>query len=198
MFLHRVKDENCVRGFLHGAKSTEVALQLCELTVEKERLFFDHEIEFADLLLSLKFEHLVHSKGDGAKVGQHATEPTLVDIRHSTAVSCLANGILCLLLRSDEQDVSAIGCKIAKEVVGGLDPVERLVEVDDVNTIAFAKDESTHLRVPTTGLVAEMRTCLNHLTHADESHESLLWGCGWSSNQGAEATAVGLNISNLE
>jgi hypothetical protein len=40
-----------------------------------------------------------------------------------------------------------------------------LFEVDDVDLVAMAEDERGHLGVPEAGLVAEMDTRLQHLTH---------------------------------
>ena len=53
------------------------------------------------------------------------------------------------------------------EVVGLVDHVERLEQVDDVDAVALGEDELLHLRVPTTGLVAEVQACLQHVAHID-------------------------------
>ncbi len=70
------------------------------------------------------------------------------------------------------------------EVVGLVDHVERLEQVDDVDAVALGEDELLHLRVPTTGLVAEVQTCLQHVAHSDLSHgittsflSVLAWPC---------------------
>ena len=41
---------------------------------------------------------------------------------------------------------------------------------DDMDAVAGAEDEGTHLGVPATGLVAEVHTGFQHLFHADVSH----------------------------
>ncbi len=46
----------------------------------------------------------------------------------------------------------------------------RLLEVDDVNSVTFAKDERGHLRVPEAGLMSEMDTRLQHLSHGHAGH----------------------------
>ena len=56
------------------------------------------------------------------------------------------------------------------EVIGLIDHVERLEQVDDVDAVALGEDELLHLRVPTTGLVAEVQACLQHIAHIDLSH----------------------------
>ena len=198
MLFHRVENKYRFRCLLHRTETTEVALQLGEFAVKKQRLFLNHEIELADFFLALKFEHLVDAQRNGAEVREHSAEPTLVDIRHSTTICGLANWVLGLLLRSDEEHVAAVGHEVTKEVVGRLDAIQRLVEINDVNAVALTEDEAAHFGVPASGLVAEVRTCLNHLTHADESHESLLCGLRLGSRQGAETTADDGNMSYLE
>ena len=141
---------------------------------------------------------VLKAQRNGAEVRQHSAEPTLVDIRHSATICGLANGVLGLLLRSDEEHVAAVGHEVTKEVVGRVDAIQRLVEINDVNSVALTEDEAAHFWVPASGLVAEVRTCLNHLTHADESHESLLCGLRLGSRQGAETTANDGNMLCLE
>ena len=60
------------------------------------------------------------------------------------------------------------------EVVRLVDHVERLEQVDDVDAVALGEDELLHLRVPTTGLVAEVQASLQHIAHSDLSH-GWLW-----------------------
>ena len=128
--------------------------------------------------------------GDGLEVGQHAAEPTLVDVRHAALLGVAAHGILGLLLGADEQHRAALGGQVADEVVGGLDAGQRLLEVDDVDAVALAEDESLHLRVPTAGLVPEVDTGFEHLSHGDDGHDGYSSLCGWRADApGAEATA---------
>ncbi|GGO17407.1 hypothetical protein GCM10010980_14600 [Corynebacterium marinum] len=63
---------------------------------------------------------------------------------------------------------------------GLLDELERcvdvgqgLLQVDDVDTVAVGEDETTHLRVPTTGLVAEVDTGIEKLAHGYNCHVTL-------------------------
>jgi hypothetical protein len=45
-----------------------------------------------------------------------------------------------------------------------------LLEIDDVDLVALAKNEGRHLGVPETGLVAEMHARFQHFTHGDVRH----------------------------
>jgi hypothetical protein len=85
--------------------------------------------------------------------------------------------VLCLLLRADEENRAAIGDEVAHERVRVFDAVHRLFEIDDVDAVALSEDESTHLGVPTAGLVSEVTSSLEHLSHGDDGHGVLL-SCG--------------------
>ena len=49
-----------------------------------------------------------------------------------------------------------------------------VLEVDDVDFIASPKNVLIHLGVPETGLVSEVRTCLQQVTHAYLRHSQTL------------------------
>ena len=115
---------------------------------------------------------LAHATGDGLEVREHAAEPALVHVRHAAGDGELGHRVLGLLLRADEHDRPAAGDEVADEGVGGVDALQRLVQVDDVDAVALAEDETLHLRVPATGLMAEVDSGLEHLLHRDDGHGS--------------------------
>src|SRR5690606_16374621 len=123
---------------------------------------------------ALVLEHLGDPLGDRLEVGEHPAEPALVDVRHADLLGIALDRVLSLLLGADEQDRAAVGDELADESVGRLDAAERLLEIDDVDAVALSEDEAPHLRVPTTGLVTEVDTRFQHLTHADDGHDVLL------------------------
>ena len=132
--------------------------------------------------------------GHGLEVGQHAAEPALGDIRHVHAGGLGGHCFLSLLLGADEQHGAVMSDGGLDEVIGGVDHIERLEQVDDVNAVALGEDELLHLRVPTTGLVAEVQTCLQHIAHSDLSHgiatsflSVLAWSCVPACNLALEA-----------
>ena len=113
--------------------------------------------------------------GDRLEVGEHAAEPALVDVRHAALLGVGLDRVLRLLLGADEQDRAAVGDEVADERVGGLDPRQRLLQIDDVDAVALTEDEPLHLRVPAPGLVAEVDTGLEQLLHGDDRrHRSSL------------------------
>ena len=109
---------------------------------------------------------LVH----GLEVGEHAAEPTLVDVGHADALGLLGDGLLGLLLGADEEHVAAGGDGALDEGVAAVDVGQRLLQVDDVDAVALGHDESLHLRVPTTGLVPEVDAALEQLAHGHDGH----------------------------
>ena len=178
VFLLGVEDEDGIRTLLHTTDTAEVLLQLLEFAAEQERLLLGHRIELAGQLHPLVFLHLADALGNGLEVGEHATKPTLVDIRHAALLGVAAHRILCLLLRADEQDGAALGRKFPNEVVGDLRALQRLLEIDDVDTVSLAEDEALHLGIPTAGLVPEMNSGFQHLARRDDSHGEPLLSCG--------------------
>ena len=165
-----VQDEDAVGALGHVADAAQVLLQLLELARQQQRFLLRHGLELASGAHALVLLHLGDALGDGLEVGEHATEPTLVDVVHAALLGVAAHGILRLLLGADEEDRAALGGQVANEVVCGFDARHRLVEVDDVDAVALTEDETLHLRVPPTGLVPEVDTGFQHLAHRDDSH----------------------------
>lgn len=118
----------------------------------------------------LEFLETGDALGDGLEVGEHAAEPTLAHVRHVHTGGLGLDGLLGLLLGADEQHGAAVGHGGLDEVVGDVDQIERLEEVDDVDAVALGEDVLLHLRVPAAGLVAELETGLQHFAHRNLSH----------------------------
>ena len=170
-FLVHIDHEHGGRGAVHVADTAQLLSQLVLLTLEEQQLLLGQtgavhvgEVHF------LKFLEAGDALGHGLEVGQHAAEPTLGDIRHVHAGGLSGNSFLSLFLGADEQHGAVVGNSGLDEVVGLVDHVERLEQVDDVDAVALGEDELLHLRVPTTGLVAEVQACLQHVAHSDLSH----------------------------
>jgi len=75
-----------------------------------------------------------------------------------------------LLLRADEEHRAAALGEVPRERGRLLEVLEGLLEVDDVDAAALPEDESLHLRVPATGLMAEVHSGFQKLSHADDCH----------------------------
>ena len=140
-------------------------------------------------LHALVFEHLVDPLGDRVEVGEHATEPALVDVGHAALLGEAAHRVLGLLLGADEHQHATAGDEVTNESVGLVDASQRLLEIDDVDAVALAEDEAAHLRVPTAGLVTEVHASFEQLAHRDDSHRGFSF-CGCAAHRRQQATAV--------
>ena len=172
VLLLRVEHEDGIGQPRHATDAAEVALQLDELATEDERFLLRHGFEVAGDLHALVLRHLLHTPADRGEVGEHAAEPTLVDVRHPTAVGVRRDRILRLLLGTHEQDRAATGDEVADVGIRRLDAGQRLVQVDDVDAVALTEDESLHLGVPAAGLVSEVDARLKKLAHGDDRASS--------------------------
>ena len=94
----------------------------------------------------------------------------MVDERLANAIRFFFDDLASAALGANKQNF-VVGCRHL------LDHVDRFVqrrqgvlEVDDVNLVARAEDEFTHLRIPVLGLVTEVSTCFQQVTHIDVRH----------------------------
>ena len=170
VLLHGVQDEDGVGQALHVLDATQVALELHQLAAQQQGLLLGHRLELAGVAHALVLLHLGYALRDRLEVREHAAQPPLVHIGHAALLGVGTDGVLGLALRADEQHPPAIGDEIADERVRGFDPLERLLEVDDVDTRPLAVDESPHPRIPTAGLVSEVDACLEQLLHGHDCH----------------------------
>jgi hypothetical protein len=72
----------------------------------------------------------------------------------------LLNDRAQLLLGTHEEHAITTQGDFTDRLLCGLEPIQRLTEVDDVDAVALGEDEGLHLRVPTPGLVAEVHSGL--------------------------------------
>ena len=75
--------------------------------------------------------------------------------------------LLRLTLGADEQHLAARGRRLAHEIERAGEERNALRKIDDVDAVPLAEDVRLHLGVPAVGLVAEMRSGLEQLLHAD-------------------------------
>jgi hypothetical protein len=115
--------------------------------------------------------------GHRPPVREQAAEPAVVDVRHADAPRLDLDGVLRLLLRADEEDGAVAFGEVAAELLGLLEALRGLRQVDDVDAAALREDEAAHLRVPASRLVAEVDSGLQQVAHRDCAS-----GCGPSRN----------------
>src|SRR5215207_175819 len=163
-----VDHEDRIGRLLERADAAQVALELGDLALDLEALLLDHLLGLAGADQALELVHLRDAPVDGLEVGEHAAEPAVVDVRGVGPVRLRLDRLLRLLLRPDEEHRAAVLDRVAHEPVGGVDPFQRLLQVDDVDPVALPEDEALHLGVPAPGLVTEVDPGLQQLLHGDD------------------------------
>src|SRR6516164_4368793 len=95
-------------------------------------------------------------------------------MEHSASLSLFSDYVLRLLFGPHEHDRSALCYEVRYCVVSAVEHADRLLEVNDVDTITRAEDIWLHLRIPAAGLVPEVNSCLKQLFHTDFGHSNYL------------------------
>src|SRR5690606_18821000 len=180
-----VDHEQRVRQAVHVLDAADTGLQLFQLAAGHQRFLFQQASAAAVLNGRFHVLQTLDRLLDRLEVGQHAAEPALINEGHAGAAGFLGHDLARLALGADEQDGAAIGGQLAHEVHGFVVLHHGLFEVDDVDLVALAENVGSHLRVPETGLVAEVDTGLEHLTHRYRRH-LLLQTKGYASARRVE------------
>src|SRR2546425_4596235 len=86
---------------------------------------------------------------------------------YTTLFRFFGDGLLRLALRAHEQHASTLAGQLTDELPSLPKQLESLLQVDDVDPVAFAEDVFLHLRVPAPRLVAEVNSGLQQLLHGN-------------------------------
>src|SRR5215216_534035 len=170
LLLAEVDDEDRVGLALQVADAAEVGLELLELAEHRQALLRGQQVELALVLEAAQLVHPLDPARHRAPIREQPSEPAVVHVRHADAGRLLGDRVHRLLLRADEEHRAAAGGEVAREVVRTVEQLRGLLQVDDVDPAALGEDEPAHLRVPTSGLVAEMDTGLQKVSHRDDWH----------------------------
>ena len=162
-----VNDEQSVREGGHVLDAADGTVQGFDFTVEVESFLLRHlpKAAFSDGVFHFLevLERVLHR----LEVGEGAAEPTAIDVAHAGALGFSSDDLATAALRVDEQDLAALGSEVVRELLGFSELRNRLLEVDDMDVVAGAENVLSHLRVPETGLMAEVATSFKHFTHAN-------------------------------
>ena len=94
-----------------------------------------------------------------------SAQPALIHVEHLAAVGFFGDGFLRLALGADEQNRLALRRHfdhIARRV---LEELQGFLQIDDVDTVTFAKDVFLHLWIPALGLVPEVNAGFEQFFH---------------------------------
>ena len=115
LLLAQVDDEDRVRLAAHVGDAAEVRLELLELGHHRDALLGRQQVELGLGLQRAQLVQPLDPVGDRAPVRQQPAEPAVVDVRHADAARLVADGVLRLLLRADEEHRAVpLGDRFAK------------------------------------------------------------------------------------
>ena len=175
-----IQHKQGVRPTVHVLDAGQIPLQFFQFPLHVQRFLLAHLLHAASGLLLFQFLQTLDGLLDRLVIRQQAPQPAQVDIRHLATLGLLLDDLLGRLLGADEQHRAALGRQLADEVQGLLKQRQGLLQVDDVNFVAVAKQVIRHLGIPIAGLVAEMDAGFQHLFHAEVRHGCLRSSSGLS------------------
>src|SRR5437763_14318943 len=167
MLLLRIDHEETTRKPRHLLDAAQVLLQLLHLVLEQGDFLLGQLLEGAVGGHLLRRLEPVDAALDGLEVGERAAQPPVHHVELAGPRRFLDHGVLRLLLGADEEDGAAAGADVADELERLAGQLHRLLQIDDVDTVAGAEDVRLHLRIPALGLVPEVDAGLEQLTHGD-------------------------------
>src|SRR6185312_10387441 len=175
----------------------ERAVELVALTLHREALFLGVAAGLTGIEHLVELAQAGDRTGNGLPVRERAAEPARIDVILRAALGRIGDGVLRLALGANEQDASAFGDGVAHRLQRLMQHRHGLREIDDVDVVARAEDERSHLRIPAMGLMAEMGASFQELTHRKvrKRHKSSpvdpprtvvspLWATGWPNRPG--------------
>src|SRR5690606_4330134 len=106
----RIDDEDRVRHGAHIFNAAEEFLEALLLFLKDDNFFLRQKIECTVLFHALKLLQTGNPLLDRFEVRERTAEPALVNEELTAALCFFSDGILCLLLRADEQNRTALFC----------------------------------------------------------------------------------------
>src|SRR5579863_961008 len=161
---------------LHVLDAAEASLELDHLAPQLRRLLLTAFVQRAGSGQLGDLRQPLDGLADGLEVGEHAAEPALVHERLRGALRFLLHRLARRALGAHEQHRAAVGNHALDEVRRLRVHRLRLLKIDNVDFVALTEDKRGHLRVPEAGLMSEMDSRLQHLSHGHAGHEKLLVG----------------------
>ena len=155
-----IDHEQDVGQRLHFLDAAEASLELVTLASEPEHLFLRQALETTFVGHLFERHQALYGLTNGLVVGQHSTEPALAHERHLAANGVVTHRVARRTFGSNEQHLAAVCDRRLDECAGLTSQGQALLEVNDVDFVAFTEDEGCHLRVPVAGLMPKMHASL--------------------------------------
>ena len=135
--------------------------------VELETLLLREALVATVLALRLDISDFLNRLLNCLEVRKQAAQPPVVDVELATTLCFFLDGILCLSLRSNEENLHVrfgrhgfrdVGERVSEKFL-------RLLQVDDVDSVSFTEDVFLHLRVPSSDLVSKVNSRFEKFLH---------------------------------
>jgi len=149
----------------------QAAIQLLHFARQHQCFFLAQTQHCAVVAHRFEFFQARNRQFDGAEVGEHAAQPTVIHEGHATADGFGLHRITRRVLGTDEHDGAALRCDAADEIQRVVEHRQGFFQIDDMNFIAVSVNERSHFRVPEPGLMAEVATRFQHFTHSHSRHK---------------------------
>ena len=117
--------------------------------------------------LFFQFMQALDTLPDGLVVGEHATQPALIDVRGTDPVGLFSDHLGRSPLGTNQQDLVAASRQSTDLDQRCIQCRNGMFEVDDVDLVPGAKDVRSHLGIPEARLVAEVHASGQHVRHAN-------------------------------
>src|SRR5437660_1488414 len=117
-------------------------------------------LKVAALLASFQVSQVTDARLNGLEVGEHTSQPALIDVKHAAALRLFRHSLLSLLLCANEENRAAASYQLFNKFVRLIETRHRLLEINDMDAIAVHENELLHLGVPAPGLMPEMDASL--------------------------------------
>ena len=163
----RVDNENSAGELGHVLDAAEALFKFGPLPLQTENFFFDQQVVCSVLGHDFNLLQTIDTALDGAEVGQHTAEPTVVNIVLTCPLGLFTNGVLSLFFGADEQYFVAVLNGITQKAVSLFEIAYSLLQIDNIDAVTSAKNIRLHFRVPAFGLVTEVNPGFKQLLHGD-------------------------------
>ena len=169
--------EQGVRQTRHIFDTCQVLLQLLALALEFQHFFLRQQLVAAVTLHFIELFHALNRFLNRRVVRQEAAQPAMVDVEHSATSGFFGDGLLSLPLGAHKEKRSALLREVRHELGRVFEELQRLLKIDDVDSVALPVDVLLHLRIPAPGLMAEVYSGLQKFFHGDARQNSSVPRC---------------------